>query len=257
MLDLPARVQGGARIPEGAAAAAPSVPPPARSPRRLGLAGRLLLVTTGFVLLAMGLFYLTRLAAFRETWLHNKLTVAQTAVAAFDANGPSEPPADLSRRLLASVGVNSIAVSTPSARRVLSLSGVSSTVAETVNLDNESFIESVAAAFETLFAKRGAMIEISGSPPGEGGIAVTLDESPLVQALWRVSRTFLNISLTIAAVMSCVLWAALWQMVLRPVRRLTSNIIAFGEEPQDISRVITPWMPEPSFFHTSGLKSVQ
>ena len=29
-------------------------------------------------------------------------------------------------------------------------------------------------------------------------------------------------------------------MVLRPVRRLTSNIIAFGESPQDASRVIAP-----------------
>ena len=28
-----------------------------------------------------------------------------------------------------------------------------------------------------------------------------------------------------------MLWAALWQMVIRPVRRLTSNIIAFGEKP--------------------------
>ena len=42
----------------------------------------------------------------------------------------------------------------------------------------------------------------------------------------------------IAAVVTCVLWIALWHMVLRPVRRLTSNIIAFGEHPQDVSRVI-------------------
>ena len=51
---------------------------------------------------------------------------------------------------------------------------------------------------------------------------------------------FENGTLTIAAVVTCVLWAALWQMVLRPVRRLTSNITAFGERPQDVSRVIVP-----------------
>ena len=67
---------------------------------------------------------------------------------------------------------------------------------------------------------------------------MTFDETPLIENLWRVSRNFLNISLTIAAVVTCVLWAALWSMVLRPVRRLTSNIIAFGESPQDASRVI-------------------
>jgi signal transduction histidine kinase len=58
--------------------------------------------------------------------------------------------------------------------------------------------------------------------------------------LLRVSYNFLTISLTIAAVVTCVLWAALWRMVLQPVRRLTSNIIAFGENPQDASRVIAP-----------------
>ena len=85
------------------------------------------------------------------------------------------------------------------------------------------------------------MIHVSdGASPDEAGIAVTLDETPLKAALWRVSRTFLNIALMIAAVVTCVLWAALWQMVLRPVRRLTSNIIAFGERPQDVSRVIAP-----------------
>ena len=40
--------------------------------------------------------------------------------------------------------------------------------------------------------------------------------------------------------MTCVLWAALWWMVLRPVRRLTSNIIAFGERPQEGTRIIAP-----------------
>ncbi len=71
-------------------------------------------------------------------------------------------------------------------------------------------------------------------------IEFAFDETPLIQSLWRVSGNFLTISLTIAAVVTCVLWAALWRMVLQPVRRLTSNIIAFGENPQDASRVIAP-----------------
>ncbi|MBV9289498.1 MAG: HAMP domain-containing histidine kinase [Hyphomicrobiales bacterium] len=240
MLDLPTRIQGGVRNAEGAAAEEAGVSFVAGTPPRLGLAGRVLLVTIGFVLLAMGLLYVTRLAAHRENWLHNKLAAAQTAVEAFDASGPSELPADLSRRLLASVGVKSITIAAASGRRMLAVSGAPPAFAETVSLDNETFVDGVAAAFRTLFTKRGAIIQVVGSPQGGEAIAVTLDETPLVAGLWRLSHTFLNISLTIAAVLTCVLWAALWQMVLRPVRRLTSNIIAFGESPQDISRVIAP-----------------
>ena len=241
MLDLPARQEIASEAPYAAFGTEATAAVSGRGRRGLGLAGRVLVVTLGFVLLAMGLFYVTRLAAFRETWLHNKLAAAQTTFEAFDAGGPTELPADLSHRILASVGVKSIAVSTPSGWRVLAAPGASLIPAETVNLDRETFVDSVGAAFRTLFSQPGTVIHVSnGWSPDEAGIAVTLDETPLEEALWRVSRTFLNIALMIAAVVTCVLWAALWHMVLRPVRRLTTNIIAFGERPQDVSRVIAP-----------------
>ncbi len=243
MLDLPARRERAIETAEPASAfltdATPAVT--ARRPRGFGLAERVLVVTLGFVLAAMGLFYATRLAAFRETWLHNKLVSAQTAFESFDTGGPNDLSADLSRKVLASVGVKSIAVSTPSGWRVLAAPGAPGGAGFTVNLDSETFVDSVGAAFETLFARPATIIHVTDGPsPDEAGIAVTLDGTPLKDALWRVSRTFLNIALMIAAVVTCVLWAALWQMVLRPVRRLTSNIIAFGERPQDVSRVIVP-----------------
>ena len=59
--------------------------------------------------------------------------------------------------------------------------------------------------------------------------------------MWRVSRNFLTLSLIVSAVVTLVLWAALWQMVIRPVRRLTSNIIAFGERPAgQRRRIVAP-----------------
>ena len=71
-------------------------------------------------------------------------------------------------------------------------------------------------------------------------VDVTLDETPLIDAMWRISRNFLNLSLLISAVVTFVLWAALWWLVIRPVRRLTSSIIAFGERPQEHVRIRAP-----------------
>ena len=73
-----------------------------------------------------------------------------------------------------------------------------------------------------------------------GDLELTLDEAPLTEMLWRVSQTLLGISGIVSVVITFVVWATLWRMVLSPVRRLTSAIIAFGEDPQDLSRVITP-----------------
>src|SRR5271165_2069595 len=247
MLDLPARSRDGAEKPALAEALAHSFARQAEASgvalplRGFGLAARVLAVTLGFILLAMGLFYLTRLVAFREMWLHNKIAAAQTAVEAFNADGPTPIPADLSQRILNSVVVKSIAIVTPTGRRELVLPGFSPEAAEAITADDSSYLESIGATFHALFASPGRIVKLaSPAPPDPATMEVTFDETPLIDGLWRVSRNFRNISLTIAAVVTCVLWAALWSMVLRPVRRLTSNIIAFGESPQDASRVIAP-----------------
>src|SRR4029077_2985741 len=113
--------------------------------------------------------------------------------------------------------------------------------AEAITADEDSYLESVAATFHTLFAAPRTVAKLSApAQANQPAIEFAFDETPLIQSLWRVSGNFLTISLTIGAVVTCVLWAALWRMVLQPVRRLTSNIIAFGESPQDASRVIEP-----------------
>jgi signal transduction histidine kinase len=242
MLDLPGRSESAGAVVPASFAEEQTTPSSAlRTSRSLGLAGRVLLITIGFVFLAMAMFYVSRVTALRELWLHNKLVSAQTAIAAFDAGGADQMAPDLSRKLLASVGVKSITISTPAGPRTFSGPGEPPVVAETIDLDKETFFDGFNDAFATLFAKPGTIIRVSDrSSPDTSGISVILDEAPLIAALWRVSRTLLDISLMIAAVVACVLWIALWQMVLRPVRRLTSNIIAFGENPQDVSRTIAP-----------------
>jgi signal transduction histidine kinase len=246
MLDVPARSEGRADAAALADALArhtrvPGLPLPLRG---FGLAARVLAVTIGFVLLAMSLFYVTRLTAHREMWLHGKITAAQTTVEAFGLAGPAPPPEELSQRILSSVGAKSIVVETPAGPRQFAVVGGAAGRAEateTIADDDSSYLDSVAATFHALFAAPGTIVKLAApAQASEPAIEIAFDETPLIKSLWRVSRNFLNISLTIAAVVTCVLWAALWRMVLRPVRRLTSNIIAFGESPQDASRVIAP-----------------
>jgi signal transduction histidine kinase len=243
MLDLPARSESGAdasALAEGLArhAKGSGLALPLRG---FGLAARVLAVTIGFVFLAMGLFYLTRLIAHREMWLHDKISAVQTTVAAFGLADLTPPSEDLSQKILNSLGVKWIAIETPAGRREFVVSGAAPARAEPVTADDSSYFDSAAATFHALFATPGTIVKLGGAAQAsEPAIEFAFDETPLIQSLWRVSRNFLTISLTIAAVVTCVLWAALWRMVLRPVRRLTSNIIAFGESPQDSSRVIEP-----------------
>jgi signal transduction histidine kinase len=242
MLDVPARSEGANALafPKTVAkqASAAGFPP---SIQGFGLAARVLAVTIGFVLLAMGLFYVTRLTAHREMLLHGKISAVQTTVDAFGLAGPTAPPHDLSKKILNSDEVKWMAVETPAGRREFVTAGGPLESVESVTADDSSYFESMAATFHALFAAPGTVVKLSApAQANEPAIEFAFDETSLIQSLWRVSYSFLTISLTIAAVVTCVLWAALWRMVLQPVRRLTSNIIAFGENPQDASRVIAP-----------------
>ena len=244
MLDLPAGTELSHAEPparQEAAARRASAPGLAPSSQGFGLAARVLAVTIGFVLLAMGLFYVTRLTAHREMLLHGKISAARTTVEAFGLAGPTPPPHDLAQKILNSVEVKWIAVETPTGRREFVTAGGPLAGAESITADDSSYLEAMAATFHALFAAPGTIVKLSApAQANQPAIAFAFDETPLIQSLRRVSGNFLTISLTIAAVVTCVLWAALWRMVLQPVRRLTSNIIAFGESPQDASRVIAP-----------------
>jgi signal transduction histidine kinase len=245
MLDLPARTEGRPETPALAEALARRTSAPVlalQAPlQSFGLAARVLAVTIGFVLLAMGLFYVTRLTAHREMLLHGKISAVQTTVDAFGLAGATPPPHDLSQKILNSVEVKWMAIETPAGRREFVTSGGPLESVESITTDDISYVESIAATFHALFAAPGTVVKLSApAQANEAAIEFAFDETSLSQSLLRVSYNFLTISLTIAAVVTCVLWAALWRMVLQPVRRLTSNIIAFGERPQDASRVIAP-----------------
>src|ERR1700759_128658 len=125
MLDLPAKSEGRTDAPALADAFVThaSPPGPAAPFDGLGLAGRVLAVTIGFVLLAMGLFYVTRLTAHREMLLRAKIAATQTTVEAFGLGGATPPSHDLAQKILNSVEVKWIAVTTPTGRREFTLSG--------------------------------------------------------------------------------------------------------------------------------------
>lgn len=210
--------------------------------RSLGLAERVLLLTIGFVFITITAYYVTRLANFREGWLRDWFVTAHTAVVTFGGMSTDEVPDSLAQHILGSVDAKSIVIYTysPKRRRVLSAPGPPPKVSETYDVDHPPGLSGVLAAIRTLFEGPDKTIKIVGSDPLDNSrIEITLSQRPLYDAMWRVAINYVTLLLIVASVWTLALWAALWQMVIRPVRRLTSNIIAFGEKPQEM-HVIVP-----------------
>ncbi len=206
-----------------------------------GLAGRLLVLTIGSVLIGFAAVYITRLAAFHENWLTDKISDIRTAtlIASGSDDGAISPI--MAGKILDASGAKSIVLNSGGRRVTIGAAEVPAQAGDAFDLRDPSMLEGLRAAARALFAPPGAMLKvIAHAPANDGALEVTMDETPLTNAMWRFSRVFLTISLTVCAITTTVLWFLIWLMVLRPVRRLTSNIMAFGEGPEDERRIIAP-----------------
>ncbi len=206
-----------------------------------GLASRILLLTMGFVMLAEIAIYIPSIANFRNNWLRDRLSAAYTAALVLEAAPPEAIPEALTRDLLASVGAMSIAVKYPQTRRLLATSDNPAQVAERFDLRTASAWTAISGAFETLFgADDRNLLVIGEAPMGAEFIEIALEGAPLRAAMWGYSVNILLLSLLISGIVAALAVLALHWLVVAPVRRLTSSLIAFSQAPEDASRIIQP-----------------
>ncbi len=211
-----------------------------RRPVRFGLATRVLILMTAFVIAAAAMIYVPAIATFRDNWLKNRLSAAYTAALVLDAAPQAMVPPELSRQLLNSVGACIIVLSKHGTKRILAASELPRKVDEVYDFREPAFLASP-DAIATLTARPGRFITVLGEAPmGGESIAITMDEAPLVKAMRSYSLRLLTVTLIMSAVVANLATVAIHFMVLRPVRRLTTSIVDFGADPENASRIIIP-----------------
>src|SRR6201991_4456574 len=86
---------------------------------KLGLSGKLLLLTIPLVMIAGFLIYVPAIANFRMNQLNDRLAAANTAALVPDAVPSGMVPASLSRQILTSIGPRAVAIKMGQQRRLL------------------------------------------------------------------------------------------------------------------------------------------
>jgi signal transduction histidine kinase len=195
----------------------------------------------GFVILAEIAIYVPSIANFRTNWLMTRLSAAYTAALVLEAAPKGMVPAELKRELLDSVGARMIVLQMGEARHLLAVSDMPPAIDESADLRSYSAWDSITAALQALIAPAGRIIDVKGpAPMGANFIEIAMDEAPLKAAMREYSENIVLVSLFISAIVATCAALAIHMMVLRPVRRLTSNLMAFAERPEDASRIIVP-----------------
>lgn len=207
---------------------------------RFGLSGRLLVLTILFVMMAEVLIYVPSIANFRLTWLSDRLAAAHTAALVLDAAPSGMVPDSLSRQILDSIGARAVAMKIGQQRRLLATTELPDEIRQDVDVRDISAVRAIYEAFETLLACRDTDIMRAIGPAPRGGefVEIVIAMGPLRQAMWRYSRNVLLLSLVISGVSAALVYLALHYFFVRPLHRITVNMMAFREDPENPGRVI-------------------
>ena len=209
---------------------------------RIGLSGKLLLLTIVFVMLAEVLIYVPSVANFRLNWLNDKLASAHTAALVLEAAPRESLPDSVIRDTLASFGARLIAMKMGSQRRLLAMTDPASRVHQDVDLRGMSAWRAIADAFDTLFNTKPSdtMRVVGPAPMGGTFLEIVIDEMPLRNAMVAFSINILLLSLVISGITAMLVFLALHYLMVRPMGRITHAMIAFRADPENPSRIILP-----------------
>jgi signal transduction histidine kinase len=215
--------------------------PRAKPPRRLGLSGKLLLLTIPLVMIAEVLIYVPSMANFWMNRLNARLASANTAALVLDAAPSGMVPETLARQILDSIGARAVAIKLGQQRRLLASANLPPAIDHDVDMRNLTAWSSIVTSFEMMFETGNQAIRIIGPAPGSGQfIEVVVDEVPLRQAMYRFSRNLVLVSLAIAILTAALVYLALHFLFVRPMRRLTESLVSFHENPESSARIIVP-----------------
>src|SRR5215468_4954738 len=216
-----------------------AVRPELRTPR-FGLSGKLLVLTILFVMIAEVLIYVPSVANFRVVWLKDRLATAYTAALVLDAAPNGVVSDTLAKRILDSIGARAVAMKMGSRHRMIAVDNMPPAVAATYDMRNVYAFDAVVAVFLTMLNNKKEVVRVVGPAPGGEYIELVMDEQPLRRAMLRYSVDILLLSLLISAITAALVYLALHYLFVRPMRRVTSNMIAFRADPENSDRVIVP-----------------
>ncbi|MGH6985165.1 MAG: sensor histidine kinase [Stellaceae bacterium] len=206
-----------------------------------GLSARLLVLTVIFVMASVLLVFLPSVTRERMSYLDDRIDAAHLAILALEATPNYMVSKDLSDMLLAHVGAHAIVVHMTD-RTLMLAQDMPPSVATTYDLRTESMPQMMGDTVATLFHPGKRVVRVLGVSPKDRKVTVEvlLDEGPLRRQLLGFGARVLAVSLVISLITAALVYLTLRWLLVAPLRRMTTSMMMFRDNPEDESRIIRP-----------------
>ncbi len=206
------------------------------------LSAKVLWLTILFVMLGEVLIFLPSIANFRIQWLKTRITQAEIAALAVEAARDQQLDDTLRSEILKGAGVVAISLKRGDTRQLVIRNTEDVMVAETFDLRPGMYYNTAFTAIKALFSTGDRVIGVIDKPPNMTGdmIEVALHEQPMTIAMRDYGYRILALSVILSLIVAGFIYAALNRVLVRPMQKLSANMLHFGEKPEDATRIITP-----------------
>ena len=204
------------------------------------LSGRFFILTVLFVILAEVLILVPSVARFRLDYLSASLERAQIASLALEAE--ERISSDLEAELLATAEVYNVVLRRNEVRQLVLSSPIPAPVVASFDLRHPSFYELVIDGLAALFDPSDHVIRVIGDPVRRAGllIEITMSTRGLHEALVTYASQVLWVSTAISALTAVLLFWAVRQALLLPMRHVVSHMKSYANAPEDARSIIAP-----------------
>jgi signal transduction histidine kinase len=204
------------------------------------LSGRLLILTTVFVMIAEVLIFVPSIARFREDYLNNRLERAQIASLALLADDMID--SELEEELLENAGVFNVVLRRDQIRQLVLSSDMPQTVTSTYDMRNDGALVLIRDAIARYISTENEVIRVIGAPVRDAGllIEITMETEPLRMAMIDYGFRILILSAVISIVTASLLFIAMRALLLKPIKKVVMEMQNYAAAPEDARRIITP-----------------
>lgn len=212
---------------------------------RRSLSTKLFILTVIFILLAEIVVMIPSVAKQRMDWLGARLEAAYLVSLALE--GPREKMIDetVARQLFSTANIRGVTINRDNMRMLVLAPEINPhgpARMKFVDLSDRQPLTMIGNAWATVFSRGDQLIQVTGAPHFAMDLEVDIivSQRALREDLMIYARNILALSLVISSLTGTLVYWSLTFLIVRPVSRLTENILDFQSDPDHPGRIMTP-----------------
>jgi signal transduction histidine kinase len=204
------------------------------------LSGRLLLLTILYVMVAEVMIFVPAVGRYHRELLDNHIESAELAVLPFTEPGGQNLSEAVRSILLKRAGAMQVLLQGPDMRQLFQVQDEFRPIDATLDLTRALPMTDMANALDCLWNDGTRILHVIAPThiKGEKSIGIILSEAPIRAQLVTYADRVMAMGLVVSLITAFLVFASLYLVLVRPMRRVTEAMVSFRENPENPAHII-------------------